>query len=66
MILLAIAVLACGQVLFQQASGQLSFSRPASLISWTLFCLSAYGIATLLWLAALSRVPLSAAFPFYG
>jgi len=67
MILLTIAMLACGQVLFKQASGQLSFSRPASLFSWTLFfALLVYGMATLLWLAVLSRVPLSLAFPFYG
>ncbi len=67
MILLTLAMLACGQVLFKQASAHLSFSRPASFFSGTLIlALFVYGAATLLWLAVLARVPLSAAFPFYG
>jgi undecaprenyl phosphate-alpha-L-ara4N flippase subunit ArnE len=67
MILLALAMLACGQVLFKQASGQISFARPASFVSGTLIlALFVYGAATLLWLAVLARVPLSTAFPFYG
>lgn len=67
MIVFTIAMLACGQVLFKLASSTLSFTRPASLVSWTLFlALSIYGLATLLWLAVLAKVPLSTAFPFYG
>ena len=67
MILVTLAMLACGQVLFKQASTQVSFARPASFLSATLIiALFVYGAATLLWLAVLSRVPLSLAFPFYG
>lgn len=67
MILVTLAMLACGQVLFKQASAQLSFARPASFLSGTLIlALFVYGAATLLWLAVLARVPLSLAFPFYG
>ncbi|HEL3831257.1 MULTISPECIES: EamA family transporter [Stenotrophomonas] len=67
MILVTLAMLASGQVLFKLASSQLSFSRPASFFSGTLIlALFVYGAATLLWLAVLARVPLSAAFPFYG
>jgi len=67
MILVTLAMLACGQVLFKQASAQLSFVRPASFLSGTLIiALFIYGAATLLWLAVLARVPLSLAFPFYG
>lgn len=67
MILVTLAMLACGQVLFKQASAQLSFERPASFLSGTLIiALFIYGAATLLWLAVLARVPLSLAFPFYG
>jgi len=67
MILLTLAMLACGQVLFKQASAHLSFARPTSFLSGTLIlALFVYGAATLLWLAVLARVPLSAAFPFYG
>ncbi|MGH8037793.1 MAG: EamA family transporter [Stenotrophomonas sp.] len=67
MILVTLAMLACGQVLFKLVSAQLSFSRPASFLSGTLLvALAMYGAATLLWLAVLARVPLSVAFPFYG
>ena len=67
MILLTLAMLACGQVLFKQVAPQLSFARPLSFLSGTLvLALVVYGAATLLWLAVLARVPLSAAFPFYG
>ncbi|WP_340570048.1 EamA family transporter [Stenotrophomonas sp. G106K1] len=67
MILVTLAMLACGQVLFKQASAHLSFARPASFLSGTfIIALFIYGAATLLWLAVLARVPLSLAFPFYG
>lgn len=67
MIVATLVMLACGQVLFKQASMSISFDRPATLVSWTLFiALAVYGLATLLWLAVLARVPLSLAFPFYG
>jgi drug/metabolite transporter (DMT)-like permease len=67
LILSTILLLAGGQVLFKQAAGALSFSKPLSLLSWQLLlALTVYGVATLLWLVVLSRVPLSVAFPFYG
>ncbi|MDY0980244.1 EamA family transporter [Stenotrophomonas sp. CFBP8994] len=67
MIVVTLAMLACGQVLFKQASGHLSLARPASFLSGTLIiALFVYGAATMLWLAVLARVPLSMAFPFYG
>lgn len=67
LILVTLIMLACGQVLFKQAAAGLSFSRPATFLSWTLFfALAIYGFATVLWLVVLSRVPLSQAFPFYG
>lgn len=67
MILVTLAMLACGQVLFKLVSAQLSFSRPSSFFSGALLlALTVYGAATLLWLAVLARVPLSLAFPFYG
>jgi len=67
MILVTLTMLACGQVLFKLASGTISFARPETLMSGTLFlALAIYGLATILWLAVLARVPLSQAFPFYG
>lgn len=67
MILVTLTMLACGQVLFKLASATVVFSRPETLMSWTLFfALAIYGLATVLWLAVLTRVPLSQAFPFYG
>lgn len=67
MVLVTLTMLACGQVLFKLASAQLSFSRPASLLSGTLVvALVVYGAATVLWLAVLARAPLSIVFPFYG
>ncbi len=67
MILVTLAMLSGGQVLFKMASAQLSFQRPVSFLSGTLLvALLVYGAATVLWLAVLARVPLSVAFPFYG
>ncbi len=67
MILITLVMLACGQVLFKQASAQLSFARPITFLSGTLIlALFIYGAATVLWLAVLARAPLSLAFPFYG
>ena len=67
MILVTLTMLACGQVLFKLASGGISFTRPETFLSWTLLvALAIYGLATVLWLAVLARVPLSQAFPFYG
>ncbi|MCD9047976.1 EamA family transporter [Luteimonas sp. MHLX1A] len=67
MILVTLTMLACGQVLFKLASGAISFTRPETFLSWTLLvALAIYGLATVLWLAVLARVPLSQAFPFYG
>jgi drug/metabolite transporter (DMT)-like permease len=67
LILAALLMLACGQVLFKQASMTISFSQPETLLSGTLVvALAIYGVATILWLAVLARMPLSQAFPFYG
>ncbi len=67
LIVCTIIMLAGGQILFKQAAGTLSLSRPLSLLSWPLIlALTVYGLATVMWLAVLSRVPLSVAFPFYG
>jgi drug/metabolite transporter (DMT)-like permease len=62
-----IALLAVGQVLFKYAATTL---QPADWHSWLslplLGALAVYGVATVAWLAVLTRVPLSVAFPFYG
>lgn len=62
-----ILMLSFGQVLFKNASSHLDLSQPSSWISVPLVAaLGVYGVATVTWLIALSRVPLSFAFPFYG
>ena len=62
-----ILVLAAGQVLFKFAANGLQLDQPRSFISVSLLvALAVYGIATVMWLVVLSRVPLSIAFPFYG
>lgn len=65
--LLTIALIALGQVLFKLAAGSVQLLEPRTLVSLPLLvALSIYGIATLMWLVVLARVPLSVAFPFYG
>ena len=67
MIIGTVALLSLGQVLFKQASASVVFTEPLTLLSWPLIAaLVVYGFATLAWLAVLTRVPLSLAFPFYG
>jgi drug/metabolite transporter (DMT)-like permease len=62
-----IALLALGQVLFKLAAGSIQLSDPRSLVSLPLFiALTIYGLATVMWLVVLSKVPLSTAFPFYS
>lgn len=62
-----ILLLSLGQVLFKAASMQIVPGQPMSWVSLPLLgALAIYGIATLMWLLVLSRVPLSFAFPFYG
>jgi len=67
MILVVVAMLSAGQVLFKFAARTLDFARPASFLSLPLLvALVMYGAATCCWLLVLSRMPLSVAFPFYG
>ncbi len=67
LILGTILLLSLGQVLFKAASSQIVVGQPMSWMSLPLLgALMIYGIATLMWLLVLSRVPLSFAFPFYG
>ena len=62
-----ILVLAAGQVLFKFAAGGIQINEPRSFLSVALLvAVAVYGIATVMWLLVLSRVPLSVAFPFYG
>lgn len=62
-----IAMLAVGQVLFKYAASSLNFSDVRSFLSLPLVvALAVYAVATVAWLAVLTRVPLSLAFPFYG
>lgn len=62
-----IFVLATGQILFKFAASGIQFGQPKTLLSWHLLvALAIYGIATLMWLLVLTRLPLSFAFPFYG
>lgn len=67
MIIGTVLLLGVGQVLFKFAASGLQFSDVRSYFSLPLLAaLTIYGFATLAWLAVLSRVPLSSAFPFYG
>lgn len=67
MIVGTIAMLAAGQVLFKYAATSLDFSDPRTFVSLPLLsALGVYTVATFAWLAVLTRVPLSVAFPFYG
>ena len=60
-------LLSLGQILFKWSSVGLSLRDPRSLLSPELFAgLVIYGIATVMWILVLKRMPLSLAFPFYG
>lgn len=60
-------LLSLGQILFKWASVGLSLKDPRSLLSPGLIAgLVIYGIATVMWIMVLKRMPLSLAFPFYG
>lgn len=62
-----ITMLAVGQVLFKFAAVSINFSEPRTFVSMPLFiALGVYAVATFSWLAVLTRVPLSTAFPFYA
>lgn len=66
-ILAVVGMLSAGQVLFKHAARVLDITRPATFLSLSLIvALALYGVATVCWLFVLSRVSLSAAFPFYG
>ena len=60
-------LLAAGQVMFKYAANGIAFSQPRTLLSLPLaLALLVYALATIAWLAVLTRLPLSVAFPFYG
>ena len=60
-------LLSFGQILFKWTSGGLSLRDPRTLLSPSLIAaLAVYGIATVMWILVLKRMPLSLAFPFYG
>lgn len=60
-------LLSLGQILFKWASKGVSFGDPRSLLSPSLLSgLFVYGLATIMWILVLKRLPLSLAFPFYG
>ena len=60
-------LLSLGQILFKWTSVGLSLKDPRSLLSPGLIAgLVIYGIATVMWIMVLKRMPLSLAFPFYG
>ena len=67
LLLATIAVLAGGQVLFKLSANGLQLGDPRTFLSFPLVAaLGIYGVATLMWLVVLTRLPLSVAFPFYG
>lgn len=62
-------LLAIGQLLFKAAADQIGRTMPAdgywALLSGSLFAaLACYGVATILWVYILTKVPLSIAYPF--
>lgn len=60
-------LLSFGQILFKWASSSLTLNDPRSLASPSLIAaLVVYGVATVMWILVLKKVPLSLAFPFYG
>ena len=60
-------LLSLGQILFKLASADLSLKEPRSFASPSLLAaLAIYGIATVMWVLVLKKMPLSVAFPFYG
>ncbi len=67
-ILLTVAALATGQILFKLASETLSFTASGFLASLfdlrLLAALFVYGVATIMWLAVLKMTPLRLAYPF--
>lgn len=67
LILSAVVLLGFGQILFKLAAATIQFGNVRTLFSLPLLsALAVYGVATLVWIGALARVPLSVAFPFYG
>jgi undecaprenyl phosphate-alpha-L-ara4N flippase subunit ArnE len=67
MIVATIALLGVGQLLFKSAAASIVPGDLRSWLSIPMFAaLAVYAVATIAWVVVLSRVPLSAAFPFYG
>ena len=72
LVLLCVALLAIGQLLFKLSAAQWrvegwSLATAANLISPIfLLAVGLYGVATVLWIFALRSVPLTTAFPLYA
>jgi multidrug transporter EmrE-like cation transporter len=73
LVLFAVATAAVGQVMLkhgmQVASSRAAHSRGSLAVAaitspWVLLGLVVFGVSAVVWLAALSRVPLSVAYPF--
>ncbi len=73
LVLFAVATAAVGQVMLkhgmQVASSRAAHSRGSLAVAavtspWVLLGLLVFGVSAVVWLAALSRVPLSVAYPF--
>lgn len=67
-ILLTVAALSAGQILFKLASESISFTAAGFLASIfdvrLIVALTVYGVATIMWLAVLKITPLRMAYPF--
>lgn len=60
-------LLSFGQILFKWSSKYVLLDDPRTFLSPSLVAgLIVYGLATIMWILVLKRLPLSIAFPFYG
>ncbi|MGY3266005.1 EamA family transporter [Lysobacter sp. HA35] len=67
LLLSTVVLLSIGQILFKLAAVSVDVHDLRTLVSIRLIsALTIYGVATVMWMAVLSRVPLATAFPFYG
>ena len=73
LLLFAVALAACGQLLLKYGmtsaalraeTGQRSLVVTAATSPWVWFGLTVFGVSALAWLTTLSKVPLSIAYPF--
>lgn len=67
LLIVTIAMLSIGQILFKLAAASVDIGDWRTFLSPQLAsALAIYGLATVMWMAVLARVPLTTAFPFYG